>query len=210
MPGGGENMKKIILATGNLHKLQEMQDILRPQGLDIISQKLFFNEEAVEDGLSFIENAIIKARFASKKTGLPAIADDSGLEVKSLNKQPGIYSARYSEGYLNQTATDDLNNQKLLAELEKSTSTDRTACYYCAMVYVEHAEDPTPIIGLGKWCGKVLHEEIGKGGFGYDPLMWFDSHQCTAAEMSKIKKNKISHRAIAMQNLLKSLTQANK
>lgn len=198
-------MKKIVLATGNLSKIKEIRSILFPYGFHIKSQKDFFNEEAVEDGLSFIENAIIKARFASQKTGLPAIADDSGLEVFALNNQPGIYSARYSEGYLGQNASDELNNQKLLAELKQARSNNRTACYYCAMVYVKHAEDPTPIIGLGQWCGEVLYEPKGNSGFGYDPLIWFHDFQCTAAEMSQEQKNKISHRALAMRSLLSSL-----
>ena len=158
-------MKTIVLATGNTKKLEEMQKILSSHHFLVQSQKDYFSEAAVEDGLSFIENALIKARFASLKTGLPAIADDSGLEVNALNKQPGIYSARYSEGYQGQSASDQLNNQKLLAELNKVEATDRSACYYCAMVYVEHAQDPTPKIGLGKWCGEVLTEQRGKGGF---------------------------------------------
>lgn len=198
-------MKTIVLATGNPNKLKEMQNILSTHNFFVQSQKDFFSEEVEENGLSFIENALIKARFASLKTGLPAIADDSGLEVNSLNKQPGIFSARYSEGYQGKPATDQLNNQKLLAELDRIKTTDRTACYYCAMVYVEHAQDPTPKIGLGKWCGQVLTQEKGEGGFGYDPLIWFNSLQATAAEIPAEQKNAISHRAIAMQNLLVSL-----
>ncbi len=198
-------MKHIVLATKNSGKLKEIQDILTPYDFKVTSQEEYFSEEAIENGLSFIENAIIKARFASKKTGLPAIADDSGLEVLALNKKPGIYSARYSEGYLGKKSSDENNNNKLLAELNKLNAKDRTACYYCAMVYVEHAEDPTPKIGLGKWCGEVLTTTKGSGGFGYDPLIWFRQQGCTAAEMSKEQKNKISHRALAIQKLLSSL-----
>jgi len=198
-------MKTIILATGNPSKLIEMQNLLLPSGFAVHSQQDYFAEEAVEDGLSFVENAIIKARFASLKTGLPAIADDSGLEVFALNKRPGIYSARYSEGYQGKPASDLQNNQKILDELSQIKNADRTACYYCAMVYVEHATDPTPKIGLGQWCGELLNKPKGSNGFGYDPLMWFETQQCTAAEMTKTQKNQISHRAIAMKNLLKSL-----
>ncbi|MDX1795548.1 MAG: RdgB/HAM1 family non-canonical purine NTP pyrophosphatase [Hydrogenovibrio sp.] len=198
-------MKTLVLATGNPGKLKEMQAILAPHGYEVKAQSEFFEEEAVEDGLSFIENAIKKARFASAKTGLPAIADDSGLEVEVLKGRPGIYSARYSEGYQGQPASDANNNRKLLDELQGVAGADRHACYYCAMVYVGHAEDPTPKIGLGQWCGRVLEAPQGEGGFGYDPLIWIEDHHCTAAELSKEAKNRISHRAQALQALLQQL-----
>lgn len=196
-------MKKVVLATGNAGKLAEMQHILSPLGFEVHPQSEFFQEEAIENGLSFIENALIKARFASEKTGLPAIADDSGLEVPVLQGQPGIYSARYAEGYKGQAASDALNNEKLLETMLGKT--EREACYYCAMVYVEHAQDPTPKIGLGQWCGRLLEAPQGTGGFGYDPLVWFDAFGCTAAELSKTQKNEVSHRAQALQQLMAQL-----
>lgn len=194
-------MQKVILASGNAGKLKEMRAILSAQNMEVLSQKDFFQEEAKEDGLSFIENAIIKARFASQKTGLPAIADDSGIEVTALNGQPGIYSARYS----GENATDASNNEKLLADLAPFSGEDRKACYYCAMVYVAHAEDPTPIIGVGRWCGQVMAELRGEGGFGYDPLIWIEEKKCSAAELPKEVKNRISHRAQALASLIKQL-----
>lgn len=198
-------MQTVVLATGNSGKLAEMQTLLSPLGMAVVPQKQFFDDEAVEDGLSFIENALIKARFASDKTGLPAIADDSGLEVAALAGQPGIYSARYSEGYLGLPATDQRNNEKLLAELAQSDSQNRQACYYCAMVYVRHALDPTPVIGLGKWCGTVLTEAKGSGGFGYDPVIWMADQGCSVAEMPKSLKNELSHRAQAIRQLVAQL-----
>lgn len=198
-------MQTVVLATGNPGKLAEMQTLLAPLGMTVVPQKQFFTDEAVEDGLSFIENALIKARFASDKTGLPAIADDSGLEVAALAGQPGIYSARYAEGYLGLPATDERNNEKLLAELAQSGSQNRQACYYCAMVYVRHASDPTPVIGLGKWCGTVLTEARGSGGFGYDPIIWMADQGCSVAEMSKSMKNNLSHRAQAIKQLVAQL-----
>lgn len=199
-------MKTVILATGNAGKLTEMREILVPLALSVQPQSDYFSEDADEDGLSFIENAIIKARFASAKTGLPAIADDSGLEVDFLQGRPGIHSARYSEGYQGQAASDSLNNQKLLDELNGVPTENRQACYYCAMVYVRHAEDPTPLIGLGQWCGTVLEAPSGTGGFGYDPLIWMEEEGCSVAELSKTVKNKISHRAKALQALVAQLT----
>lgn len=195
-------MQTVVLATGNKGKLKEMQEILAPYGFEVKPQSDFFSEEAVEDGLSFIENALKKARFASQKTGLPAIADDSGVEVEALKGRPGIYSARYSEGYLDQHASDSLNNQKLLDELSEVPAGQRKACYYCAMVFVAHGEDPTPKIGLGQWCGEVLFEPHGDGGFGYDPLIFIADQNCTAAELSKEQKNQISHRAKALKALV--------
>jgi len=191
-------LKKIVMATGNQGKLKEMQSILTPFALAVVSQKSLFEEEAVEDGLSFLENALIKARFASLKTGLPAIADDSGLEVPYLNGAPGIYSSRYA----GENATDRLNNEKLLAQMSGVSGKDRKACYYCAMVYVSHAEDPVPQVGLGQWCGEVLEAPLGDGGFGYDPIIWIPSHQCSAAQLEKEAKNQISHRAQALNQLI--------
>lgn len=194
-------MKQVVLASNNAGKLAEMHDILAPLGWEVHSQSAFFQDEAIEDGQSFIENALIKARFASLKTGLPAIADDSGLEVPALQGQPGIYSARYA----GPQANDALNNEKLLREMQNLQGEQRQACYYCAMVYVAHAQDPTPLIGLGRWCGSVLSAPQGTGGFGYDPLIWLETEQCSAAELTKQQKNAVSHRAQALSALMAQL-----
>lgn len=194
-------MKTLVLASNNPGKLQEMQAILAPLGWDVRPQGAFFSEEAVEDGCSFLENSLKKARFASQKTGLPALADDSGLQVPALGGQPGIYSARFAGEH----ATDELNNQKLLTEMQGLTGAERKACYYCALVLVMHAEDPTPVIGLGQWCGEVLTSPQGTGGFGYDPLIWLPEQHCSVAELDKATKNKQSHRALALQRLMMEL-----
>ena len=189
----------VVLASGNQGKLKEMRELLAPLGWQVASQKDFFSEEAEETGLSFIENAILKARFASQKTGLPAIADDSGLEVAALQGRPGIFSARYAadkEG----NASDAANNAKLLQEMQGKT--ERQACYYSAMAFVRFADDPTPLIGLGQWCGEVLHAPEGNGGFGYDPLIWMSEFGCSVANLAAVEKNKVSHRAKAMAQLL--------
>ena len=198
-------MQTVVLATGNPGKLAEMQPLLSPLGMNVVPQKQYFSEEAVEDGLTFIENALIKARFASEKTGLPAIADDSGLEVDALGGQPGIYSARYAEGYQGLPASDERNNQKLLTELAQLGDKNSQACYYCAMVYVRHAMDPTPVIGLGKWCGTVLNKPQGTGGFGYDPIIWMADQGCSVAQLPQELKNTLSHRAQAIQQLVANL-----
>ncbi|CAN8138968.1 dITP/XTP pyrophosphatase [uncultured Thiomicrorhabdus sp.] len=197
-------MQKVVLASGNKGKLKEMSEILAPYGFDIVPQSEFFSDEADETGLSFIENAIIKARFAAEKSGLPAIADDSGIEVSALNGKPGIYSARYSEGEVAQV-TDESNLQKLLTDMQDVADDKRQASYYCAMVYVAHAEDPTPIIGLGRWYGEILREKRGDGGFGYDPVFWVDEFGKASAELSKEQKNQVSHRAQALNALLMQL-----
>ena len=197
-------MQKVVLASGNKGKLKEMSEILAPYGFDIVPQSEFFSDEADESGLSFIENAIIKARFAAEKSGLPAIADDSGIEVSALNGKPGIYSARYSEGEVQQVS-DESNLQKLLTDMQDVADGERQASYYCAMVYVAHAEDPTPIIGLGRWYGEILREKRGDGGFGYDPVFWVDEFGKASAELSKEQKNQVSHRAQALNALLMQL-----
>lgn len=197
-------MAELVLATGNAGKLQEMKDILSPYGWQVRGQKEFFQDEADETGLSFVENAILKARFAAKKTGLPAIADDSGIEVSALKGKPGIYSARFSADETDQV-TDESNLQKLLQEMKVIPQGKRQASYYCAMVYVEHFEDPTPVIGLGRWYGEILREKRGEGGFGYDPIFWVEEFEKTAAELSKEQKNQISHRAQALNALTMQL-----
>ena len=198
-------MQTLVLATGNKGKLKEMSDILQPFGWDVKPQSEFFDSEADETGLTFIENAILKARYAAEQTGLPAIADDSGIEVSYLKGLPGIYSARYSNDLHGDNANDETNLQKLLAELEGVPQEKRQASYYCAMVYVEHATDPTPVIGLGRWYGEILTEKRGDGGFGYDPIFWVDELGKSAAELTKEQKNQISHRAQALNALVMQL-----
>ena len=193
--------KKIILASGNQGKLKEFQQLLSDCGFDIYPQSEFFSESAEETGLTFVENALIKARYACQKTGLPALADDSGIEVDALNGRPGIYSARYA----GLQANDLDNNKKLLQELSSVRAEKRSARYHAVLVYMRHAEDPVPLICHASWEGFILHEEKGTGGFGYDPLFWVPTHNCAAAELSKDEKNRISHRGKAMQVLLKSI-----
>jgi len=195
-------MNKLVLASGNAGKVKEINNLLQAHGIEVISQNEFNVPEAVEDGLTFVENAIKKARNACEHTGLPSIADDSGIEVDAINKAPGIYSARFS----GEDATDARNNKKLLAELEGVATSDRTARYQCVMVYMKSADDPTPIIAQGSLEGRILTEARGDGGFGYDPLFWLEDKNCSAAELSLEEKNKISHRAIALQAMIKQLS----
>jgi len=193
--------KKIILASGNAGKVREINKLLSEHGITVVPQTEFGVPEAVEDGLTFVENALKKARHAAKLTGLPAIADDSGIEVDALGKRPGIYSARYSgEG-----ATDTKNNEKMLTELEGVAEENRTARYWCVMIYLENENDPTPIITQGTLEGRILTAPKGDGGFGYDPIFWLPEQQCAAAELSMDAKNKISHRAIALNALAEKL-----
>lgn len=201
-------MKPLVLATGNAGKLIEMRDILQPHGWEVKAQAEFFAGEADETGLTFIENAILKARYAAQHSGLPAIADDSGLEVSGLNGAPGIYSARYSADEADKVGglvNDQTNLDKLLREMHDVPAGQRHASYYCAMVYVERANDPTPIIGLGRWYGEILTQPQGSGGFGYDPVFWVDELQQTAAELPKAQKNQLSHRAQALNALVMQL-----
>jgi XTP/dITP diphosphohydrolase len=194
---------KIILASGNAGKVREINKLLSDHGIEVVPQTEYDVPEAVEDGLTFVENALKKARHAAKLTGLPAIADDSGIEVDALDKRPGIYSARYSgEG-----ATDTRNNEKMLAELDGVAEENRSARYWCVMVYLENENDPTPIITQGTLEGRILTAPRGEGGFGYDPIFWLAEQNCTAAELSLEEKNKISHRAIALNALAEKIKQ---
>lgn len=190
---------KIVLASGNKGKLAELQRILSPLAVTLVSQAEFQVPEVAETGLTFVENALIKARAACATSGLPAIADDSGLEVDYLDGQPGIYSARYSgEG-------DEGNNRRLLAELEGVPEEQRTARFQCVLVYLRHAGDPTPILCQGSWEGRILTQVQGLNGFGYDPLFFVPEHGCSSAELDPELKNTISHRAIASASLLDAL-----
>lgn len=189
----------VVLASGNAGKLRELRRILTPLAMELKSQSGFDVPEADENGLSFVENAIIKARAAAQATGLAAIADDSGLEVDHLLGAPGIHSARYSgEG-------DTANNQKLLAELGDLPMEQRTARFQCVLVYMRHAHDPTPIVCQGAWEGQILFQPRGENGFGYDPLFYLPQYDCSSAQLDPEKKNQISHRAKASALLLKAL-----
>ena len=183
-------MQTILLASNNGKKIAELSAILASFGIEIKAQRDYGIEDVPETGLTFVENALIKARHAARQSGLPAIADDSGLCVPALGGAPGIYSARYSgEG-------DAGNNRKLLAALE--TVSDRRAYYVCLIVYLRHADDPLPLIAQGLWHGTIAREPRGDGGFGYDPLFVPAGDSRTAAEYSAAEKNSISHRARAL------------
>lgn len=189
----------VVLASGNAGKLGELGRILAPLGVELHSQSEYGVPEVAENGLSFVENAIIKARAAAAHTGLPAIADDSGLEVDYLQGAPGIHSARYSgEG-------DAGNNAKLLRALEGVAEAERTARFQCVLVYMRHAADPTPLVCQASWEGRILFEERGDEGFGYDPLFYVPEHDCSSAELPRDLKNRISHRARASALLLEAL-----
>ena len=191
-------MQKIVLATNNQGKVNELQNLLADAGFNVVAQKEFNVPEVDETGLTFIENAILKARHTAKFTKLPAIADDSGLVVNALGGAPGIYSARYAGEHGN----DASNNQKLLQELKNVPSEKRTAYFYCALAFMRHENDPTPIICLGKWDGIILNEIRGEGGFGYDPLFYVPELNCSTAELTKEHKSQISHRGQALKQLI--------
>ncbi len=193
--------QKIVLASSNPGKVKEFQALLAQCGYDVRPQAEFAVLDAEETGLSFVENAILKARHACQATGLPALADDSGIEVDALQGRPGIYSARFS----GIAATNESNNHKLLTELANTPTDERTARYQCVLAFMRHAEDPTPLLCFGSWEGVILTSAKGDGGFGYDPLFYVPSHNCSAAELSKEQKSAISHRAKATQQLVNAL-----
>lgn len=194
-------MSKIVLATGNQGKVREMAGILSEFGFDVVAQSEFNVSEVAETGTTFIENAIIKARHAAKETGLPAIADDSGLEVDYLNGAPGIYSARYSgEG-----ATDKQNIEKLLDAMQGVEAKKRTARFHCVLVLMRHENDPTPLVCHGKWEGQILTEEHGENGFGYDPVFFVPEDNCASAELEPSRKKQLSHRGKALASLFEAL-----
>jgi XTP/dITP diphosphohydrolase len=189
----------VVLASGNAGKLRELAEILAPLGVALKPQSAFNVPEIPEDGLSFVENAILKARAAARHSGLPAIADDSGIEVDYLDGAPGIHSARYSgDG-------DAANNARLLRELEGIPEAGRGARFQCVLVYMRHDLDPTPLICQGTWEGSILFEPAGDNGFGYDPLFYVPEHNCSSAQLSTELKNRISHRAKASALLYEAL-----
>ncbi|MEM9103018.1 MAG: RdgB/HAM1 family non-canonical purine NTP pyrophosphatase [Pseudomonadota bacterium] len=187
----------VVLASNNTKKVNELTSILSSFGLALKKQSEFNLPDAVENGLSFVENAIIKARHAARLTGLPAIADDSGLEVDALDGKPGIYSARYA----GPNANDERNNEHLLEAMKGFIEPERTARYRCVIVYLRYATDPMPIICHGTWEGSILQMPRGEGGFGYDPLFWVASEQCSAAELTPERKAELSHRSQALTQL---------
>ncbi|QQD18414.1 RdgB/HAM1 family non-canonical purine NTP pyrophosphatase [Spongiibacter nanhainus] len=192
---------KLVLASGNPGKLAELSDILADLDAEVLPQSEFDVPDAVEDGLSFVENALIKARHAARHSGLPALADDSGLCVDALGGAPGIYSARYAGTH----GDDEANNRKLLANL---TGVDnRRAHFHCALVFVRHENDPAPIICEGLWWGEIVDQARGDNGFGYDPLFYIPSLGCCSAELPKAQKNAVSHRGQALAKLLTRLQQ---
>lgn len=193
--------KKIVLASGNQGKVKELAAMLSGLGIEVIPQSEFALVEVAETGTTFVENAIIKARHAAKQTGLPAIADDSGLAVDALGGAPGVYSARYS----GDQATDESNIIKLLDVMADIPKEKRQARFLCVLVYMRHSEDPTPIICQGEWFGNITTEQHGENGFGYDPVFWVNQQNCSAAQLSGEQKNALSHRGKALKMLLTQL-----
>ena len=192
---------KIVLATGNQGKVKEMADVLAEFGFEVIAQSEFDIESPEETGLTFVENALIKARYASQMTGLPAIADDSGLAVDALGGAPGLYSARYA----GEDGNDQANRKKLLEEMANVADQARAAKFVSCIVMLQHPTDPTPKIAIGECFGEILKEERGQNGFGYDALFFYPPKQCAFAELETAEKKKISHRAIALQSLKQQL-----
>jgi len=195
---------RFVLASGNPGKLREINQLLAGLSMQAIPQTQLSVTEAEETGLTFVENAILKARHAAQHTGLPALADDSGIEVDALNGEPGIYSARYA----GKGASDQQNLQKLLLALQDIPEPARSARFQCVMVYMRHALDPTPLICQGTWEGSILYQPRGDNGFGYDPVFWVPTQQCSAAELDSQTKNRLSHRGQALTQLLKEFQQA--
>lgn len=191
-------MTRVVLATGNPGKVEEMQLSLKDLGFEVLPQSDFGIPEAVEDGLTFVENALKKARHACQLTEMPAIADDSGIEVDALWGAPGIYSARYADG-----GGDTANNEKLLQEMRGIS--DRTARFQCVIVYMLHPEDPTPIICQGSWEGQIAEAPVGDNGFGYDPIFYIPELKRHSAELSAPVKKQVSHRAKALAELKRHL-----
>jgi XTP/dITP diphosphohydrolase len=187
--------QKIVLATGNPGKIREIQAMLADH--PIVPQSDLSIADAEETGTTFVENAIIKARHAARHSGLPAIADDSGLVVDALDGAPGVFSARYAG-----PGSSDLDNlHKLLRELDGVPEAQRSARFICVLVFMQHAADPTPVIAEGVWEGKILTRPAGSNGFGYDPVFWVPTHRCASAELPPEVKNALSHRGQALRNL---------
>lgn len=193
----------LVLASGNPGKLKEFNELLSALAYEVKPQSAYAVSEVEETGLTFVENALLKAREASRVSGLPALADDSGLEVDALNGAPGIHSARYA----GEPKSDAANNHKLLEQLAAVPEGERRARYWCVLVYLRHADDPVPLIVQCHWEGKILAHPRGEGGFGYDPLFWIPEAKMSVAELSGEEKNRLSHRGRAMQALLAQLAE---
>ncbi|MBW7472278.1 RdgB/HAM1 family non-canonical purine NTP pyrophosphatase [Marinobacter sp. F4218] len=192
---------KLVIASNNKGKIAELADLLAPLGLTPIAQGELGVGEAEEPAVTFVENAILKARHAARETGLPALADDSGLSVDCLGGEPGVRSARYAGA----NASDEENVKALLAAMADAPEPRRTAQFHCVLVFLRHADDPTPIVCHGRWPGAILNEARGDGGFGYDPVFWVPEHQCSAAELTRAEKSRISHRGRALSLLAQQL-----
>lgn len=193
--------KTLVLASNNAGKVREFNALLAGLDMEVVPQAQLNVSEAEETGLTFVENAILKARHAAQHTGLPALADDSGLEVDALNGAPGIYSARYA----GPGAGDKANLEKLLGMLNGVPEEKRSARFQCVLVYMRHALDPTPLICQGTWEGRILDAPRGSGGFGYDPVFFVPTHGCSSAELPPETKNALSHRGQALRKLVQAL-----
>ncbi|WP_417581229.1 RdgB/HAM1 family non-canonical purine NTP pyrophosphatase [Nitrincola sp.] len=193
--------QQFVLASGNAGKLREFSQMLAEKHIEVLPQSAFNVSEAEETGLTFVENAILKARHACESTGLAALSDDSGLEVDALNGAPGIYSARYA----GVGAGDEANIDKLLQALADKPEAERRGRYQCVLVYMRHALDPTPLICQASWEGRILTERRGEGGFGYDPVFYIPALQCSVAQLSPAEKQQHSHRGKAMREFFQRL-----
>ena len=193
-------MKKLVIASNNPGKLREFQFLLQPLGIEVLTQAQLGIAEAEEPHVTFIENALAKARHVSRLSGLPALADDSGICVEALGGAPGVQSARYAG---DNPKSDRRNNEKLLQDMQGVT--DRRAHYYCVLVLLRHADDPQPLIAEGEWHGEIAHAERGDSGFGYDPLFWLPELGKMSAELEREQKHAISHRGKALRVLLEKL-----
>jgi XTP/dITP diphosphohydrolase len=194
---------RVVLATANAGKLRELQELLAPLAFEVLPQSRFTDRSAEETGLTFVENAILKARHAAAASGLPAIADDSGLEVDVLDHAPGIYSARYA----GPGASDQANLQRLLNEVRPYPLEQRTARYRCALVFMHSARDPSPLICQASWEGRIIDAPRGSGGFGYDPIFELPDRGLTVAEIPAAEKHRLSHRGQALRALVELLAQ---
>jgi XTP/dITP diphosphohydrolase len=193
------HQQPVVLASGNAGKIREIQAILKAH--PIVPQNQWKISEVEETGTTFVENAILKARHAALHCQLPAIADDSGLVVDALDGAPGVISARYA----GIGASDEANVAKLLAELHGVPDELRTARFICVLVFMQHANDPTPVIAQGVWEGKILPQPVGENGFGYDPVFWVEDYQCSSAQLPAEVKNRLSHRGKALKNMMNAL-----
>lgn len=193
--------QQLVIASNNKGKIAELTELLAPLGMQPIAQGELGVGEAEEPAVTFVENAILKARHAARATGLPALADDSGLAVDALGGRPGVRSARFAGA----EASDQDNVKHLLTEMANVPEPERTAQFHCVLVYLRHADDPTPVICHGRWPGSILEQPCGEGGFGYDPVFLVPEHGCSAAELSRSEKSRISHRGRALKMLIEQL-----